>query len=423
MVKIILLLIGLFLIFCLSSCGTSSSLNGSYAAILPTTTNSSSVTNTSTSSLKSEKNAITASNSVVPENPIISSPTKVITDANTGLIQITTSPNGKMFVTTGTFASGVSRLWTIDGQLVATLSSTPDADYKNSPTASAVPNSAGWSPDSEILATSADSKEIQIWDANGKLRKTLVGHSDKVSSLAWSPNGQYLASGGADKNVIVWDKNGNKLFVLQGHTGPLSKVMWSPDGNLIATIAAQYISGSQVVNDNTLWLWNVTGQLVNKIINQHSKLGYSNISWSPDGKILAAGFGDGSITLYNPDGSKIKASPLGGEEVGPMEWSPNGELLAIGNDTKVYLLDKNISLVANVAVHDNIVSSVSWSHDGNLLASSDASGTVVLWSNSGEKLKILKNNNFLLPIVSLNWADNDKTLICGYHNGNIVFWK
>jgi WD40 repeat protein len=55
------------------------------------------------------------------------------------------------------------------------------------------------------LASGSFDKTIKIWNVNdGSLLSTLIGHSDRVSSLALLADGN-LASGSFDLSINVWN--------------------------------------------------------------------------------------------------------------------------------------------------------------------------------------------------------------------------
>src|SRR5262245_62401378 len=86
-----------------------------------------------------------------------------------------------------------------------------------------------------------------------KLRDTLVGHTDGVTSVAYSPDGKTLASGGLDGTIKLWNVATSKEQATlsehkySGHRYWVYCVAFCPDGKALA-------SGSE---RRTIKLWDV----------------------------------------------------------------------------------------------------------------------------------------------------------------------
>lgn len=69
-----------------------------------------------------------------------------------------------------------------------------------------VANAIAFSPNGHVLALGCSDNTVRLWDvANGKLLRTLLGHTDAVTSVAFSPDGRTLASGSKDKTIRIWN--------------------------------------------------------------------------------------------------------------------------------------------------------------------------------------------------------------------------
>jgi WD40 repeat protein len=81
-------------------------------------------------------------------------------------------------------------------------------------------------------------------------------------------------------------------------------------------------------------LWNpVTGQPAGAALEADAGGGVNGLAFSPDGKLLAAAYGDGTVRLWNPVTGQAVGVPLPagtspGESVSGVAFSPDGKLLA-----------------------------------------------------------------------------------------------
>src|SRR5579862_2846566 len=97
-----------------------------------------------------------------------------------------------------------------------------------------------WSPDWKYFASGGADATVRIWDAaTGKTLLTLRGHSGAVIFVAWSPDGSQLAPSSMDLTVRVWDTISGRQLLSYGYDGDydvrvISDLAWSPNGRLIA---------------------------------------------------------------------------------------------------------------------------------------------------------------------------------------------
>ncbi|MCF8426149.1 MAG: WD40 repeat domain-containing protein [Bacteroidia bacterium] len=94
--------------------------------------------------------------------------------------------------------------------------------------------------------------------ANGKLMRTLDGHTDVVNALAISPNRKYLLSGSNDKTARIWDiRTMKQLYVLPVDCWKVTAVAISDDSKYCATGG----------NDGSIKVWDLeSGKLISSTL-------------------------------------------------------------------------------------------------------------------------------------------------------------
>ena len=317
--------------------------------------------------------------------------TEILTIESTGIISaMAFSPDGKTLAWNDTIGADTIHLWD-----VATQSSI--ASYENSVGFSI--DSIALSPDNKTFVTVDHFYDIvKVWDISTGNTIDLghIGlspfHFDLsnigLTPISFSPSSTMLATGGT-RGVKLWAVNtGRDVANIPIEPGfSVTHASFSPDDRTLA----YRVSGEKFTR-----LWDVTTQTQTGIIENPS---VDYWAFSPDGKILASAAGR-IITLWDVvTGQQIATLEGPARRVSHITYSPDGNTLASGSwDRTVRLWD--------VATYQNIETfegtKAAFSPDGTMLVVRKGGGLVV-WNLITRDMAIIDGNDFraFLPNSSM----------------------
>jgi RNA polymerase sigma factor (sigma-70 family) len=342
-----------------------------------------------------------------------------------------------------------------------------------------------FAPDGKSIASGAEGNLIRLWDAaTGKELRRFEGHGgtavnlgrevitqNGVYGLVFTPDGKTLVSRGADQTVRVWEvATGKELRRIEGLPGWGQALAVSPDGKTLAAAISDFPKRPSEVR-----LWELA---TGNELRRFSREGVMTcVAFSPDGKLVAAGWGanadlggepGGDVTLWEvatgkpagslrghkrmvvsvafaPDGKTLlsgsmdwtarlwdvgTARELGrvGEGMVPLgaaAFSPDGRLLVMrtgyaGDHTVRFWDVAAAKEVRRLGGHRGNVISLAFSPDSRLLASGSADRAVGLWDVAARKeLRCLAHDDDVLAVAL---SEDGRAVRAGGIFGGVRAW-
>ncbi|KAI9694181.1 MAG: hypothetical protein M1822_003452 [Bathelium mastoideum] len=286
--------------------------------------------------------------------------------------------------------------------------------------------SVTFSPNGMQLASASDA--IRLWDASsGSLLHTC--EDPMVTSVMFSPNGNQLASASSGDAVRLWDVSTTTLRfckVLVHFDEGWCSVSYSPNGKQLA-------AGHNDITE----LWDVvTGELLQTLPGSSNSEWNRSIMFSPDGKSLASKSADDTILLWDT----VKREVLQKYQGYSFTFSPSGKQLGIGMRNGIVQLwdvatgqplEKFESFHVDLAwrfeptgansINSAQVTDIAFSPDGKQLASSDHEKYIKIWDVATQQLlQVLKGHSW--SIFSIMFSPDGRYLASASRDHTVRLW-
>ena len=323
-----------------------------------------------------------------------------------------------------------------------------------------------------LLARVDGGAQMQTWPLDPSTTTILYGEPEQRINLtggetaveaAFSDDFTLAATRGESGPVRVWRLSDGVNLATTSESGEnAGPLAFSPDGNLLAVGYPD--RRPDFTNKNFVRIWNISAapeppKLEHTLISQTRPEGADqtllSLAWSPDGALVASGYADGSLHVWQPhtgpafrviqggvlpallawssDSTRIAAGglevwqiagPGGGNQllssdtdylpgVFDMEFTPNSEELALAALGRIDIRSASNGTIRQViAGIDGPVNDIDFNPTGELLAAACQDGTTRLYlASNGRYLAQLGEPTF--PQLTIDFSPNGWWLATG----------
>jgi WD40 repeat protein len=288
-------------------------------------------------------------------------------------------------------------------------------------------NKSNPNPENEVSFDNSSETGIKLWDVATLIHEQtpfqLTQNEIQDSQLAYSPDGRTLVVVSGDRSATLLNAETNEQSPkLEKQNVEIISFAFSPDGKLIAT--SEHDTTKREVTVRILDDSNK--KLIGEPLEQEESV--SNLAFSPNSKLLAAGTETGVVKIWDTGSPKLVSEfPGEGANVWALSFLADDRLLAFYEGGKVKFWNINrekppsqfqLSRKNNDDLMDPSRGAVS--PDGHFLAASYNDGIAVLYDITGKQLATFKCQADDPPIIA--FSPNGKLLATGGVDGTLKLW-
>lgn len=167
--------------------------------------------------------------------------------------------------------------------------------------------SLAFGQDSQTLIASGNAgANVMTWNFPNRERKSMVGKFPPLAvtfGSSISPDRTIIATGSSDGTIFLWEIATGKLKgkIHLKDANPVFGIEFNPDGKVLAVATQKLFRGQQESNRGEISLWDVdTLKSLGQLPASHTG-DLKTLAFSPNGRFLASGSGDGGIILWDVD--------------------------------------------------------------------------------------------------------------------------
>lgn len=260
-------------------------------------------------------------------------------------------------------------------------------------------------PDGRWVLSGGDDRNLRLWDVtNGRLLRTLGGHTRRVSGIAVSEDGTLAVSGGDDATLRLWDLQTGRCRKKIDASGKVFGVALSPNGRWAAATSGARETAMGV--DGTLiQVWDLETERCLSELPGHGRA-VRSVALSADGRRLLSGADDHTVRLWDV-ATKTQLLLFEGHThfVSCVRMNADAtRALSASWDQTIRVWDLPKKRCARVLKgHVSIVTCVALSRDGSVAVSGSLDGTVRVWDlDSGCCLRTFEGHTSMVTSVALS---------------------
>jgi WD40 repeat protein len=266
-----------------------------------------------------------------------------------------------------------------------------------------------FSPRYNYIAAIFRDRQINVWNTDGKLIRTMKGHTTDRIMLRFSSNEEYLILSSVKWGTRFWKLDGGRETQFSNISHLYDVVVISPDGNCFLTSLG-----------NVLKLWTIDGDFIRNF-EGHADMVVA-ACFGADSRFIASGSLDGTVKLWDTGGRLLMTFTGYSHGVGRIERDPAGRhIITREINGAVKLMEITGKQILELDADYNVPShGTVFCPDGRSILVRNTQG-LALFSSEGDCIMSFFDHPY--PVTGLGFSADGKYIIAVFSDGIIMVWE
>ncbi|MDE2218870.1 MAG: hypothetical protein KGL25_01185 [Gammaproteobacteria bacterium] len=270
-----------------------------------------------------------------------------------------------------------------------------------------------WQGGGPLFASSGQDGEVRLWDARTRAAQLIHSAATWTERLAWSANGRALALA-TGRELGIHGSDGARRAQLPPQGGVIAAIAWRGRTSELASVGngGARLHRLEPVPQTREFPW------------QGACL---TASWSPDGRVLAAGMQDGSVHFWNIAAGTQAQMRGYGAKVALTSWNAASRLLATAADAMIIVWDfsgrgPEGSEPLQLDAHTARLAQLAFQPKGSLLAAGARDHRLTLWRTTQPRQPI-DADLYADEVALLRWSNDGTQLAAADRSGALNIYS
>jgi WD40 repeat protein len=264
------------------------------------------------------------------------------------------------------------------------------------------------------LAAGSEDGPIRIYTATGELIIELAGVRGRTAALAWAPEQHQLASAAEDGTTQVWD-DGGAVAIRLGRGASVNSVSFSADGRRLAAAS----------DDGRIYLIDATGRQPPVLIGDAGSP-VDSIEFHPAEPLLLTADEGGKVRLWQARANgRTWTLERRRDAVYTASFDGRGDrVVSAGEDgrVRVTIVRRGEGSTRTAATHSGAATGAVLNPDGTLVASAGVDGRVrISHVDSSRRATIVRDGGE--PASTVAFSSDGRRVVAGALDGSLTVWR